>query len=165
MRKRVIFTVFMLILLLIELTSAFFINLSSSVPAGIYARKFWGGINQGDYVVYKPSGEARILGLERGYFESEKTMFLKKAALVGSGSYYIDPETRCFWIDDCYAGQSMQYDSNGRILPFRPGRHVITSDELLPVGTAAMSFDGRYTGPIKINEVLFAAVPVLLFDD
>lgn len=164
MSKIRIFFILLLIVGFLETTQIIFINVSSSIPTGLYVRDFGGEVRNGDLVVYKPNKLTMTIGLENGYFQSGKQLFIKKAELVDGGTYSIDANTRDFIVDGIFIGKCFEYDFAGHEMPFAPGIHEIGKDEFLPVGVAERSFDGRYTGAVSKDNIVCKAVPLLLFD-
>lgn len=164
MSKIRVFIILLLLVGFLEMTQIIFINLSSSIPTGLYVRDFWGELKDGDFVVYRPNGQTITIGLENGYFKSSKQLFIKKAELVNGGTYSIDAVTRDFVVDGSLVGKCLEYDFAGHEMPFEPGVYEIGNDEFLPVGIAERSFDGRYTGAVSKKNIVCKAVPLLMFD-
>lgn len=164
MSKIKFFILFLGLIAVLESTHTLFINLTPSIPTGLYIRQFMGELKKGDVVVYRPNQLALDIGLENGYIKSSQELFIKNVGLVGGGSYSIDSETRAFVVDGRHVGESLEFDSNGRMMPFSPGTYQLHDDEFLPVGTADRSFDGRYTGPVPRENIVCKVVPLIIFD-
>lgn len=163
MRKIKIFILLFIALIgIAEFAQVFFINLTASIPTGIYVRTF-GPIEKGDIVVYKPNKLSIDIGIENGYVKSPNELFIKYVGLIGSGQYIIS-ESREFLVDGALMGKCHELDRFGNIMPFKPGEYQIAENEFLPVGSADRSFDGRYTGPVSRENIVCKAVPLILFD-
>ena len=121
-------------------------------------------LSRGDYIVYEPSEEIKNLIRENGWGDG-KEKFLKQVSGVSGDEYEVDEKHRIFLINGKYAGQVFRTDNAGNKLPQLVGKNKVGADEVLPCGTNLRSFDGRYTGAIKISEVEAKVVPLILWGD
>ena len=146
------------------LSASLYLNLTKSLPVGIYVRVPKFELSRGDYIVYEPSEEIQNLIRENGWGDG-KEKFLKKVAGVSGDEYEVDEKHRIFLINGKYAGQVFRTDSAGNELPQLVGKNKVGTDEVLPCGTNLRSFDGRYTGAIKISEIEAKVVPLIILDE
>ena len=146
------------------INASVYLNLTESLPVGIYVRVPKFELIRGDYIVYEPSEEIKNLIRENGWGDG-KEKFLKKVAGVSGDEYEVDEKHRIFLINGKYAGQVFKTDSAGNELPQLVGKNTVGRDEVLPCGTNLRSFDGRYTGAIKISEIEAKVVPLIILDE
>lgn len=141
-----------------------YLNVTESLPRGVYVRVPKFEIMRGDYVVYEPSEKIKKLIRENGWGEGEQK-FLKQVGGVRGDEYEVDKVHQIFLINGKYAGQVFKTDSAGHKMPQLEGKKTVGEGEILPTGTNLRSFDGRYTGAIKISEVETKVVPLIIFED
>lgn len=158
-----------LIALLLKLTTPlttderpFFWNRTASLPLGLYVRVpdfLHDSVQRGDYVVYEPSPETVSVGVERGWMH-EDTIFLKKVGALAGDRYDVSPDLQ-FTIEGEPCGIVYLEDSHGRPMPLHIGSYTVPEEMFLPVGTAPKSFDGRYTGPVPVENIKGVVLPFL----
>ncbi len=141
-----------------------YVNVTESLPRGVYVRVPKFELNRGDYVVYEPSEEIKKLIRENGWGEGEQK-FLKQVGGVKGDEYEVDKVHQIFLINGKYAGQVFKTDNAGHKMPQLEGKNTVKEGEILPTGTNLRSFDGRYTGAIRISEVKAKVVPVILWEE
>jgi len=146
------------------INASVYLNLTESLPVGLYVRVPKIELSRGDYIVYEPSEEIKNLIRENGWGDGEQK-FLKQVSGVRGDEYEVDEKHRIFLINGKFAGQVFRTDSAGHKLPQLVGKFKVGEDEILPCGTNLRSFDGRYTGTIKISEVEAKVVPLILWED
>ena len=140
----------------------FYVNVTSSLPQGLYVRVSSQEIKKDDYIVYEPSEEVKKIIVRNGWGEA-KHDFLKKVGAVSGEKYSIDSETLAFEIDGKYFGQVYEKDTAGNELPKMRGKFEVPQGYILPVATNARSFDGRYSGAIEISRIKAKVVPIFLW--
>jgi conjugative transfer signal peptidase TraF len=139
------------------------INLSPSVPAGIW-RIREGGHARGDYVVVSPSNHLGYrLAVERGYLPEFSPMLKRVVAAEGDVVDY-DEEERAVTVNGEYIMMTeiLSRDTEGRVLPktlfpvkLRRGEAWLSSENI-------RGYDSRYFGPVS-EDILQRAVPVWIF--
>lgn len=139
-----------------------YVNVTSSLPQGIYVRVPREEIKKGDYIVYEPSEEVKEMIIKNGWGDG-KHDFLKKVGAVSGEKYTIDSETLAFEIDGKYVGQVYEKDNAGNELPKMRGKFEVPKGCVLPVATSARSFDGRYSGTIPESEIKAKVIPIFLW--
>lgn len=140
----------------------FYVNVTSSLPQGLYVRVPRGEISKGDYIVYEPTEEVKKIIVSNGWGEG-KHDFLKKVGAVAGEKYSIDGETLAFEIGGKYIGQVYEKDNAGNELPKLRGKYEVSEGYVLPVATSARSFDGRYSGTIAKSRIKAKVVPILIW--
>lgn len=147
---------------------AVFWNKTESLPMGLYLRvpasflllrQPAGKLRDGDYVVYRPTPETVRLGVSRGWME-EGMMFLKRVGATEGGCWSVTEDLR-FIVNGELRGTVFLEDREGRPMPRLLGDHVVPPGNFLPVGEALRSFDGRYTGPVPLENVRAVVFPIL----
>lgn len=146
----------------------FYFNKTESLPLGIYVRipnfilSLQGRepttIKKGDYVVFEPNEETKKLVIERKYALAAE-LFLKKVGGRYGDSWTIDKDYN-FYLNGEYYGNVFLKDKFGNNMPIKIGSFQINKDEFLPVGEAERSFDGRYTGVVKVSNIKAIAYPL-----
>ena len=136
-----------------------YVNITSSLPQGIYVRVPREEIKKGDYIVYAPSAEVKKIIIKNGWGEG-KHDFLKKVGAVAGEKYSIDSQTLA---SGKYVGQVYEKDNAGNELPNLRGKFEVPQGYVLPVATNARSFDGRYSGAIPKSRIKAKVVPIFLW--
>ena len=146
------------------ISASVYLNLTESLPRGIYVRVPKIELERGDYVVYEPSEEIKNLIRENGWGDGEQK-FLKTVGGVSGDEYEVEEKHRIFLVNGKFAGQVFRTDTAGKEIPQLKGKFTVGEGEILPLGTNLRSFDGRYTGTIKTSEVEAKVVPLILWED
>lgn len=139
--------------------SLIFYNASPSIPRGVYIRIPMLWIKNGDYVVYHPNKEATDIAFERSWIKSKHITFIKRVRGIQGDIYSIDINTG-FYINGKYYGQISVCDGTGKAMPIHSGVHYVSQNEFLPVGESSMSFDGRYTGTVPLENIKAKVIPL-----
>jgi conjugative transfer signal peptidase TraF len=143
--------------------SNLYINISNSVPLGLYFAVGDRAIQRGDYVIfYLPESIAeQIRG--RPWFD-EKTSLLKIVAGLPGDTYGVTENN--YYVNYKLIGRTSPTDKQGKPLPQLPaGEHTVEAAHFLPAGTAANSFDSRYYGEVPLARVKAKVVPLLTFGE
>lgn len=116
----------------------FFMNRTASMPQGIYVKN---GINCWDIgcvIVFK--------------INAYKSNLIKYIAGIGGDQYYFD-ETGSLWINGNLVAQK-NIEKYPQPLIEHSICQQLNADELLVIGDNENSYDSRYFGPIKKQEVI-----------
>ena len=137
----------------------FFINLSPSIPVGLYMRQGGKALEVGDTVVLKVSEKVRVVAIKIGLLQHTKLLF--KRIQAGPGERF------------CFEGGVLRVrkgefglkreTSTGMVLPQLKGCSVLSPSEYLVVGDTADSFDSRYFGAVREEDVVARVRPVVTF--
>lgn len=149
------------------LATGIWVNLSSSVPPGIY-REESGSIARGDCVLSCIPGSAAYIALERGYVGWGGCPFHtapvgKLAAGIPGDKAKISQSG--IEVNGLALPKSVPLlaDAEGRKLaPYSLDR-TLGEDEYLLAGTTAESYDSRYFGPAGKDEIKGRIKPIYLF--
>ncbi len=132
-------------------------NASASSPVGLYAVSPGAEIGRGDWVVVRTPEVVRDLAARRHYLPANVPLVKRVAAIAGqricASGARID-------IDGIPAAPRLGRDPQGRPLPQWQGCRTLARDQLLVLGSAPGSFDGRYFGPVTGTAVIGRAVPL-----
>lgn len=145
----------------IKIPSVAFLNVSQSLPRGLYLMIPGDSYRVGDLVVYEPTEEVKDLCMERGYSNTPPKRFLKRIAALEGDLYGTDERMR-FYIQGKSLLDTAQVDSKGQAMPVYFGENIVPEGEFLPLGTSRNSLDGRYTGTVPLKNIKSRAVPVLV---
>ena len=137
-----------------------YVNLTDSVPRGVYMRVPKSKILRGDYIVYEPTEKIQEIMVANGWGNG-KEKFLKIVVGISGDKYEIREN---FLVNGKNLGRVCAKDSEGHELPKIYGKYTVEAGEILPAGTNVKSFDGRYTGTIKESEIEAKVVPIILID-
>jgi len=159
-------TIGMLVLVIVEVVKLnVMVNVTASIPAGIYGRKDVQP-TRGAFVVVCLPARVAALGRERGYVQAGqcpgraepvgKRLVALGGDRVGSGSGGIT-------IEGCHLPDSepLERDSSGRLmawverdeLPLQPA-------EVWLMGDDRRSWDSRYYGPVPVESVVAVVEPL-----
>lgn len=145
-----------------EIPNVFYLNVTASLPTGLYMRIPSGEIRRGDYIVYEPSQTVKEIVVKNGWGDGRHD-FLKKVGAVAGDTYSINAKTLVFEAAGKYVGMVYETDNRGNPLPKLRGEFVVPEGCVLPVATSARSFDGRYSGAIEKSRIKAKVVPILVW--
>ncbi|OSJ13461.1 S26 family signal peptidase [Bradyrhizobium canariense] len=138
-------------------------NASESVPIGLYRLQETARLHITELVAVRaPEPLASFLDYN-GYLPSGLPMLKRVLALPG--------QTVCrtgvtIVVDGIEMGQARERDRRGRPLPAWQGCRVVAEDEVFLMNwQSAVSFDGRYFGPLPRSAVIGQAVSVWTRED
>jgi conjugative transfer signal peptidase TraF len=131
-------------------------NASASTPIGLY-RIARGAPGVGDWVAVRTPIAVRRLAAERHYLPANVPLVKRVAARQGQR---VCAAGRQVEVDGKAVASRRGRDPLGRPLPWWRGCQRLAAGELLVLGTAPDSFDGRYFGPISSSAVIGRAVPL-----
>lgn len=134
------------------------LNLTSSVPRGLYVLTPSTTLTRGMLVVFPPPVAVASLLVTRGYLAPQTPLLKPVAALPG--------ETVCVqddgvFIQGVFVAPVSPVDHLGRPLPRWRGCVTLGAGEVFLLSTwHPRSFDGRYFGPVAVASLLGRATPV-----
>jgi conjugative transfer signal peptidase TraF len=147
---------------LIELPLKLIWNASPSVPTGLYWLRPGSDLRVGDLVVVAASAALADFLAKRGYLPTGVPLLKHVAALPGQ---VVCRTGLIITVDGAVAGQALQSDRLGRVLPvWRGCQRVQHGDIFLMNVGVPNSLDGRYFGPISQQSIRGRAIPILLAD-
>jgi conjugative transfer signal peptidase TraF len=138
--------------------SLFLLNISASLPPGIYLVISPRVLRHGMLVVFPPPATVIPMVYDRGYVPPQTPLLKPIAALPGDTVCVQDDG---LFINTRYIGPVATVDQQGRPLPRQRGCFVVHETAIFPASTfSAQSFDGRYFGPIAITAIQGVARPL-----
>lgn len=138
-----------------------FLNITPSIPVGLYVAIPTVSLRNGDIVAYEYL-EVRDLSIKNGWLPSNAAdiFFVKHIALPGSR--YTIREDGTFYVNGAFIGMIAREDRMGHKLPVYPaGEYIVPEGMVLPYTKAGTSFDGRYFGPIPQEKIVHRIVPLI----
>jgi conjugative transfer signal peptidase TraF len=138
------------------ITPHYILNLSHSVPVGLYRLK-GRSLQRGDFAVIHLGEPWRDLAQSRGYLLSKAWLIKPVAALAGDR---VCRSGRVITINGHISAIAELRDEKGRLLPKWDGCKVLVQDEMFLLSGADNSFDGRYFGVTSRSALIAKAVPV-----
>lgn len=143
-------------------TSFFFIQLTESLPKGIYVRELFANIERGSLVVVNPSEKIYALPLKRGWIQSP-TKLLKQVTAI-EGDTIITSEDGHIFINNRLVASITKVDRQGLSLPvLKLKKYKLKKDEIWVMNEYSRSWDSRYFGPIKIDYIECVVNPFIYF--
>ena len=136
-----------------------FINLTGSLPRGIYVAVPYTSIRSDDIVAYRPPEDVMKFAFDRGYAPFPDMTFMKKVAAV-SGDFYSVSMDLDFKVNGKSLGKAYRLDRLDREMPLQMGLHMVPDGHFLPYGTADRSLDGRYFGTVSQDRVIAKVIPL-----
>lgn len=144
------------------LSEIFYLNVTSSLPRGLYMKIPSKEFIRGDYIIYEPTEEVKALIVKNDWGDGNHD-FLKKVGAVSGEKFSINADTLIFEIEGEYIGKVFEKDNVGHELPKLRGEFEVPQDCVLPIATSARSFDGRYSGVISNKKIKAKVMPIFIF--
>ena len=138
----------------------FTINLSDSIPAGLYMRLPLDDIKKGDIVIFDMPENIDKYVHEREYIVTNCHSFIK--IVGGLEGDKVENRENILYINDKEIGKISFTDTIGRDLP-QIDDFKISKNHFFPLGTHKNSFDGRYYGEIDKKFIKNKAKLILKF--
>lgn len=142
------------------------INLTESLPRGVYKLSNYQSLKVGDIVQFQPKEETLLLIKERGYLPEIANTLLKIVAVTYENEEDLKIINNTLYVGKISYGKIVTKDSLGRDIPeinieeLKPKN----KDEYLLLSPHLMSYDGRYFGLTKKKDILKTAKIILYFD-
>ena len=139
----------------------FVLNISSSIPIGIYKVDKSIDFKRGDIVTFSTKKYKDILD----YPGSIKNITFSKY-IAGISGDYIRIENNKIYINNKEKGNIFKVDGlNNRLPQLKEKEYIVKEDEVFVLGTNDKSFDSRYYGCIKKSDVIYKLVPFIIWED
>ena len=129
----------------------FRINVSESIPTGIYRVYPIDTIKKGDCIVFETDKNTREFMLKRGYIKENSKAFIKKVAGMEGDIIEIGEYLK---INGRTIKKIHTKDSMGNPLPLKTRKYILKKDEFFMFGDHERSFDSSYMGIIKREQML-----------
>lgn len=128
------------------------INVTASIPRGLYWSQEREHYRPGQLVSYQLPKQAQRLAVMRGYMTSMSTTTLKTIAAAGGDHVCISDTV--FTINGATKGFVKQLDTVGRRLPHSTLCRTLGADEVFLMNDGPWSFDSRYYGAVPSSRIL-----------
>lgn len=171
-KKNILFTIlaitiFSLLLQLLMSKTGIWINLTSSMPPGIYLQQER-SFNKNDYVISCLPKEASVISHERGYLGYGKcymhTAPVGKKLIALEGDHALIDERGIHINGELLKNTSpMKYDGEGRAMSHAHIKRKLEKNEILLALDNPRSFDSRYFGVVPRENLQAKIVPLYLF--
>ncbi|PKP92512.1 MAG: S26 family signal peptidase [Alphaproteobacteria bacterium HGW-Alphaproteobacteria-16] len=133
-------------------------NASASAPVGLYRVSPGAPLARGDMVVAWPPAKARALAARRHYLPSNVPLVKRVAGVAGDMICAVD---RAVTVNGRLVAMRRVADAAGRDLPVWQGCvRLAPTMVFLLMTDAPNSFDGRYFGPTRAQDVIGKATPL-----
>ena len=140
----------------------YYLNLSPSLPCGLYKISAPVNLKRGDIVIFIPPDHLKTFIYKRHWLPAGWPLMKQIGAMPGD-TFCINKGQQ-FLINGKFVGPVSTVDSQGLPLPKIAGCRTIEPETILPVAThISNSFDGRYFGTIPLNIIKGKAVPLYNF--
>ena len=155
-----IYLAILLNLLNYSFKNKFLINLTASIPRGIYLTSKDKELKIGDIVAFNTQNYKIILD----YRNSQET-FLFCKRIVGKEGSEIKVIGNELFIDNNKISEILFLNKNNEKLPqveeFKEG-YSLKENEFFLLGDTENSFDSRYYGPVKKEDIIYKLTPFLV---
>jgi conjugative transfer signal peptidase TraF len=126
-------------------------NASASAPVGLYRLRPGAPVRRGDMVAAWAPGPARALAARRQYLPAGVPLVKRVAAAAGNRICAAGPTVS---IDGRTVAERRGSDFSGRPMPWWSGCRELRRDEYFLLMDSPASFDGRYFGVTRGDDVL-----------
>jgi len=137
-------------------------QITPSLPKGIY----WIGdpshIDTGMLCVLNVPQNVYGMMRTRGWLPENLKFYLMKPILGKKGDLIEVSEAGLF-VNGRYLGPVKHHDSQGLPLPGSYGKHILKAGEFFVASTCPNSFDSRYFGTIRREDIKWVAHPLVIF--
>ena len=139
--------------------SAMYINVSPSLPLGIYKKVYKNNLEIGDIVITCIPKTVKDMALSRGYVSfgqcQNSTSPIGKYIIAKKGDY-VEIGVEGIYVNEKLVDYTrpQDIDSNGFLLKPYIMKRKLKDDELVLANAKLDSFDSRYIGPVKIGDTI-----------
>jgi len=142
----------------------FRINVTGSMPKGLYFLQSPNGLKRDDLVTVKLPEKQLSFGIHRGYIKSKDTILLKKLiALPGDKVEFKDSQIVVNAVFTYQASRVARDKHNLEMNPIEDGIYLCGKDDYWVLGMDDLSWDSRYFGPVKIENISNKVRGILAF--
>lgn len=147
-----------------SLISGFSINMSSSIPRGLYLLYPKYNIKKGDIINFKIPELIKKISLERNYLSKDIKTLTKY--VVATKNDVIERKNNKLFINNLFIGQIYLTDQKNRplISVLKEGEKItLQGNDYFVLGIVENSLDSRYYGIIKEKDIEKKAILILKF--
>lgn len=129
------------------------INISPSIPKGIYKLEEVKEVKRGDIVYLEIPDNAKPIIWGRNYLPKHITYLIKY--IRGVPQDLVEIKNEKIYINREFKGNIQSFDKEGNKLnSYLPKEYILQKDEYILLGTDNNSYDSRYFGVIKKEKIL-----------
>ena len=125
------------------------INVTPSLPLGIYKLEKVKNLKQGDIVLFNINEETKQMMFERGYIPSKNTKLLKTIGALENNKIRIVDDI--LYIDEENYGRILDKDLENRELPSIEIK--MDKGNFLALTKKNLSYDSRYFGQVSLSKI------------
>ncbi|HEY7810923.1 MAG TPA: S26 family signal peptidase [Allosphingosinicella sp.] len=130
-------------------------NASASMPVGLYAVAPPIEVRAGEMVIARIPEQARSLAADRGYLPLNVALVKRVGAARGDRVCAVG---EAIWVNGRHVAARREADGRGRRMPWWTDCRDLGDGEYLLLTENALSFDGRYFGITRKEDLLGRAV-------
>ena len=142
----------------------FRINITASMPKGLYLLTRADHFHDSDLVAIRLSDDKQKIGLKRGYIKMKSTLLFKR--LIASPRDSVVYNNNEITVNNTYKYKCLifQKDSEGhKMNPIKAGVYKVSKNEYWVLGENDGSWDSRYFGPVKRENIINKVTKILVF--
>ena len=137
-------------------------QITPSLPKGIYRIDQLDRIEKGMICVFDVPHNVYGLMKTRGWLPEHFRFYLSKPVVAKQGDF-VDVTATGLFINGKYFGPVKQYDSQGLPLPRIYRKYVLRQGEYFFASSYTNSFDSRYFGTVRKENIRWVEKPLLVF--
>ena len=130
-------------------------NASASAPVGLYLVTSPNHVRSGEMVIAWTPQPARSLAAERRYLPSNVPLVTRVGAVAGDR---VCAAGEAVWVNGRHVGARREFDGSGSPMPAWTGCHELAAGEYFLLMDSPDSFDGRYFGLTRREDLVGRAV-------
>jgi conjugative transfer signal peptidase TraF len=153
-----------ILIILYGLSSYFVIQLSRSLPQGLYIKKSVPErISTGQMVLFEIPSDIKEVMIKRQWIPSHVRYYLMKPVAAIAGDY-IHIDSQGVFINKIYKGPVQHFDQQGRELPKYHYNGLLEKNTYFVLSPEMNSFDSRYFGPVQQESIINIVEPFMTFN-
>jgi conjugative transfer signal peptidase TraF len=137
-------------------------QITPSLPKGVYWIDNPVHIDTGMLCVFSIPRNVYGMMKSRGWIPENLKFYLMKPIVAKQGDE-VEVSTTGFFVNGKYLGPVKRYDSQGLPLPEYHEKVILGDGEFFVVSTYPNSFDSRYFGTIRREDIKWVARPLFVF--
>lgn len=152
--KKLLFIIFSFVYLLkLYFYNNYCLNITSSVPKGLYRLYKINKLKRNDIVYIEIPDNAKHIIWDREYLPKHIKYLLKY--VKGVPGDLVEVKENKLYINNKFEGNIKKYDSEGNLLiSLTEGKFILKEEQYLVLGNDDNSYDSRYFGVIEEREIL-----------